>query len=82
MIESKNPASRDLDEDVPDLSASEWQDTFAKAKVQRGRPRSRTPMVSTTILLSADVLEYFRASGLGWQTRIDETLRKATGLDR
>ncbi|HXZ18230.1 MAG TPA: BrnA antitoxin family protein [Roseiarcus sp.] len=30
--------------------------------------------------LDADVLKFFRNVGLGWQTRINETLRKPTGL--
>lgn len=82
MAKSKKPLSRDINWDVPDLSATEWQETLVKATVKRGRPGSHTSMVSVTILLSPDVLEYFRASSLGWQTSIDETLRKATGLDR
>ncbi|WP_081791456.1 BrnA antitoxin family protein [Paracoccus yeei] len=50
--------------------------------MQRGRPRSESPKISTTIRLSPEVLDHFRAGGPGWQTRIDETLRKAAGLDR
>lgn len=45
-----------------------------------GRPKSDRPKISTTIRLSADVLEHFKAGGPGWQTRIDETLKKAAGL--
>ena len=82
MTESRKPMPRDFSDEVPDLSGSEWQATFAEAKVQRGRPRSATPKVSTTIRLSPDVLEHFRAGGPGWQTRIDETLRKAAGIER
>lgn len=81
MTESRKPMPRDFDDDVPDLSAPEWQAAFAKAKVQRGRPRSQNPKVSTTIRLSPEVLDHFRAGGPGWQTRIDETLRKAAGID-
>lgn len=73
---------RDFDDEVPDLSAPEWQTAFAKAQVQRGRPRSPNPKVSTTIRLSPEVLAHFRAGGPGWQTRIDEALRKAVGIDR
>lgn len=82
MTRSKKPLPSNFNEDVPDLSASEWQEPFAKVKVQRGRQMSQTSQVRITLLLSADVVEYFRTSGLGWQTRIDETLRKAIGLDR
>jgi uncharacterized protein (DUF4415 family) len=82
MTENRKPMPRDFDDEVPDLSAPKWQAAFAKAPLQRGRPRSENPKVSTTIRLSPEVLAYFRAGGPGWQTRIDETLRKAAGIDR
>lgn len=43
-----------------------------------GRPAGSvkaTPKVSTTIRLSADVIQAFRAAGDGWQTRIDAALK-------
>lgn len=67
-------------DDAPDLSMPYWAERLAKAKVQRGRPKAAAPKVSTTIRLSPEVVEYFKASGPGWQTRIDEALRKAAGL--
>lgn len=82
MTKRKKPLSQNFNQGIPDLSDTEWQETFVKTKVQRGPPRSRTSQISVTLLLSADVLEYFRASGLGWQTRIDDILRNAVGLDR
>jgi uncharacterized protein (DUF4415 family) len=36
--------------------------------------------VSTTLRLDPDILAAFRASGPGWQGRINHTLRKALGL--
>jgi uncharacterized protein (DUF4415 family) len=33
-----------------------------------------------TIRLDSDVLEKFRAGGPGWQSRINDILRKAAGL--
>lgn len=44
---------------------------------KRGRPPAAKPKVAIKIRLSDDVLARFRATGPGWQTRIDETLRKA-----
>jgi uncharacterized protein (DUF4415 family) len=32
------------------------------------------------IRLDPEVLAYFRATGRGWQSRINEALRKAVGL--
>jgi len=46
--------------------------------VRRGRGPQKAPTkVLTTVRLDADVLEYFRASGRGFQTRINEALRNA-----
>lgn len=80
MSASKKPMPTAFEDDAPDLSAPEWREKFASAKVQRGRPRTGNAKVSTTIRLSADVLEHFKADGPGWQTRIDAALRSAAGL--
>jgi uncharacterized protein (DUF4415 family) len=42
----------------------------------RGRPRKADAKVHIHIRLSPQVLGYFRATGPGWQTRIDEVLRQ------
>lgn len=68
--------ARDSDPDAaPDLSRDRWPEKFAKASVRRGRPPKARPKVSTTIRLSPDVIDHFRAGGRGWQTRIDRALR-------
>ena len=38
-------------------------------------PQKTPPKVSTTIRLSPEVVEAFRAGGAGWQTRIDAALK-------
>ena len=63
-------------EDAPDLSRGGWPEKFAKATVRRGRPPLAKPKVSTTIRLSQDVIDHFKAGGHGWQSRIDEALRE------
>lgn len=42
---------------------------------QLGAQRKPTK-VSVTVRYSRDVLEYFRSSGPGWQSRIDEALKE------
>lgn len=42
----------------------------------RGRPRSPDRKVAMSIRLSPEVVEYFRATGPGWQTRIDAALKE------
>ena len=66
-------------DDAPDLSRDGWPEKFAKARVHKGRPRVARPKVSTTIRLSPDVIDHFRAEGPGWQTRIDAALRQWIG---
>lgn len=46
----------------------------------RGRPPSSSPKKQVTLRLDSDVVERFRASGPGWQSRINAALRKVTGL--
>lgn len=44
------------------------------AKMRRG-PQKAPTKVSTTIRLSSEVIEHFRAGGPGWQSRIDDALK-------
>ncbi|MER8830800.1 BrnA antitoxin family protein [Mesorhizobium sp. M0938] len=48
--------------------------TYAEV-VRRGRPRTEKPKVRTSIYLSQEVIDKFKATGPGWQTRIDEVLK-------
>jgi uncharacterized protein (DUF4415 family) len=51
-------------------------------KRRPGRPLAEATKTPVSIRLSSDVLDYFRSTGPGWQSRIDETLRKAAGLKK
>ena len=42
----------------------------------RGRLHKEHPKVSTTIRLSPEVVEHFKAGGREWQTRINEVLKE------
>jgi uncharacterized protein (DUF4415 family) len=44
--------------------------------VQRGRPKISNPKVLLSIRYSQEVVEYFRSTGDGWQTRMDEALKE------
>jgi uncharacterized protein (DUF4415 family) len=43
----------------------------------RGRPKTAEPKVRTSIYLSQSVLRKFKATGEGWQTRINDVLERA-----
>lgn len=70
----------------PDADNPEWTEAMAEAAVRlealpeglqrklRGRPRAAVTKQRTTLRLSREVLEQFRATGPGWQTRIDAAL--------
>lgn len=67
---------------VPDMGDTPFQGIktdgrspadIAAAIKRRGKQKAATK-VSTTMRLPADVLEYFKAEGKGWQTRISDVL--------
>lgn len=45
--------------------------------MKRGRPPLANPKISTTIRIDHDVLEKFKATGPGWQTKMNAALREA-----
>jgi len=70
-------------EDAPEWTEKEFSEAvrhIGGVPVKRGRPKSEAPKKAVNLRLSPDVLDYFRGTGPGWQTRIDQVLRKAAGL--
>lgn len=60
------------------VSANEGQAAASVAR-QRGRPKGSmkaTLKVPTTIRFDADILAALKASGRGWQTRVNEAMRE------
>ena len=47
-----------------------------------GRPRLAIPKVQVTIRIEQDVLAHFRSSGQGWQTRVNDILRRKMQKDK
>ncbi len=43
--------------------------------IRRGRPPSEKKKVLLSVRYSREVVDYFRASGEGWQTRMDSILK-------
>ena len=58
-----------------DAVAAYWQQ--ASMKRGRGRPAAAVKRPTLNMRVDADVLEAFKATGQGWQTRINAALREA-----
>ena len=63
-------------DDAPDLSTPEYQAKLATTPVRRGRPKSDAPKVRVGFRLSADLVEQIRASGPGYNARVEKVLRE------
>nr|WP_126148311.1 BrnA antitoxin family protein [Synechococcus elongatus] len=67
------------DDDLPELTDEMLSRAVLKQGGKRiGRPRSQSPKVAISLRLEADVLQRWRDSGPGWQTRMAELLSKET----
>jgi uncharacterized protein (DUF4415 family) len=64
--------ARPFAEVFPELAAS-----IARS---RGRPPVESPKKQVTLRLDADLIERYRSSGKGWQSRLNNDLRKVAGL--
>lgn len=63
------------DPDAKPLSAGQLN-AMVPMRALRGRPRSENPKQLVSVRYSPEVLEFFRASGEGWQSRMDHVLRQ------
>ena len=75
----------------PDEAPPLDRDWFERAEIREGerlvrparavgRPKKAASKEAINIRLDPDVLAHFRADGPGWQSRINEALRKVAGL--
>jgi uncharacterized protein (DUF4415 family) len=70
-------------DDAPPLTAEFFKSTElyeGKQRKSRGRPKAAMTKEPVKLRLDADVLAALRASGDGWQTRINDTLRASLQL--
>ena len=83
-VDSHKVAPREY-EDAPEIDAG-WFDSAdayeGPVLKRRGRPKSERPKELTTLRLSPDVIDHFRSSGAGWQTRINAALEEWIRLKR
>lgn len=73
-------------DDNPELTAAELAqmrparevlgDAFVQAQNRGGRPRKADPKQTVTLRLDPDIVRHLKATGSGWQTRINDLLAK------
>lgn len=89
MSEKKHASRRSLKSDLARVDAHSLKpgeyrelpeltdDMLARARIKKGgRPLSANPRQLISLRLPADVIERWRATGPGWQTRMAERLSR------
>jgi uncharacterized protein (DUF4415 family) len=72
-----------MPDDAPELTEEYFEraDVYRGDKlIRRGRPPSEHPKEAIKLRIDPDVLAHFRATGPGWQTRMNDALRRAAKL--
>lgn len=64
-----------LDPDAQPLTTQQLKE-MVPLQAMRGRPKLENPKQLISVRYSAEVIEYFRSTGEGWQGRMDEVLRE------
>lgn len=80
------PKTTVVDADSPATTTADWQGAVVShsyaelkqnlAKKRMGRPVSDKTKVQVAIRFDQDILAAFKATGRGWQTRLNDLLRK------
>ena len=68
-------AAAKADPDAQPLTPKQLQ-AMVPLRSLRGRPKSANPKQLVSVRYSAEVLEYFKSTGEGWQSRMDGVLRE------
>lgn len=73
LIDTENPEW--TEERIKESVRLDALPSTLQAKLRRGRPEADVTKERISIRLSPDVVSAFRATGSGWQTRIDAALK-------
>ena len=76
-IVSDNPEWTKKDFDEARTFAEVFPDLAESIRKARGRPKVETPKQQVSLRLDPEVIEKFKATGKGWQSRINDVLRAA-----
>jgi uncharacterized protein (DUF4415 family) len=91
MVKQRKSNPELIDEENPEWTAADFRRAQPAASVlpelfgahkaaemlrpKRGRPASSNPKAHVNLRLDAEVVDAFRASGDGWQTRLNAALK-------
>lgn len=72
---AKIVAAAKADPDAKPMTKAQL-DSMVPIRAVRGRPKSEIKKLLLSVRYSIEVVEYFRATGVGWQGRMDSVLRQ------
>lgn len=67
-------AAAKADPDAQPLTGKQLK-AMVPLKALRGRPKAATTKLLLSVRYSPEVIEYFKSTGAGWQSRMDGVLR-------
>jgi len=67
-------AAAKTDPDAQPLTEKQLR-AMVPLRALRGRPKSENPKLLVSVRYSREVVEYFKSTGAGWQSRMDSVLR-------
>ena len=70
LTEEEKKSARPFKEAFPEIA-----DKMEKAVAARGRPKADVTKTPVTIRLDPDLLDHYKATGRGWQGRMNDDLR-------
>ena len=59
---------------IGDRAVSKSEFSSAVKKIRAGRPPSKNPKLLVSIRYDAKIIEYFKSTGKGWQSRMNKVL--------
>ena len=72
---AKIVAAAKADPDAQPMTKAQLE-AMVPLRAVRGRPKLENKKLLLSVRYSAEVVEYFRATGEGWQARMDSVLRQ------
>ncbi|WP_429930602.1 BrnA antitoxin family protein [Agrobacterium vitis] len=75
LSEAQRSNGRPFRAAFPELAAS-----IDREKAKRGRPTVDNPRQQISVRLDPEIIQHYKSTGKGWQSRMNEDLRKAAGL--